>query len=88
MNDKILSFKDAAKMMEISPYMLRNLLRAGKIPGTKGGGRWSLKESDVNKYIVRQKINEIKDDTEKELIELRKTSLDNARKMIDKRLNK
>ncbi len=45
------SVRDAAFKLALSPQQVRNLCRAGKIPGVRVGRTWVLEESDVINYF-------------------------------------
>jgi excisionase family DNA binding protein len=46
-NVNLLSVLEAARRLDMDTSQLRLMLRKGKIPGTKLGRDWLIKESDV-----------------------------------------
>jgi excisionase family DNA binding protein len=52
MPEEIYTIEEAAARLSITPDALRRWLRAGKIRGSKIGGRiWRIRESDIQEFL-------------------------------------
>lgn len=51
--EELLTVEEVAKLLKLSPYHVRRLLKKGEIHGVKLGGigQWRVKRSDVNAYL-------------------------------------
>jgi excisionase family DNA binding protein len=47
MTDGLLTTRQAAKHLGISPRRVRALIKAGRLPATKHGSSWAIKENDL-----------------------------------------
>jgi excisionase family DNA binding protein len=54
--EDLLSAKDAAARLGVPDARLRRWLRRGRIPGSKEGRRWFLKEKDVIQRARTQRL--------------------------------
>ena len=57
MSDEILTVKEVAKYLKLAEKTTYRLAAEGKLPGFKVGGSWRFKESDIEKWIEKQKRN-------------------------------
>jgi excisionase family DNA binding protein len=50
---EVLTVEEAAKILKLSPYTVRELLKKQKLPGIKiGGGRqWRIRKADLEAYL-------------------------------------
>ena len=50
---EMLTVEEVAKVLKLSPYTVRELLKEGKLPGRKiGGGRqWRVSRDDLEVYL-------------------------------------
>lgn len=49
-----MTVEEAAKQLKVSPYTVRNWLRAQRMKGTQLGGRksgWRIPESEINRVL-------------------------------------
>jgi excisionase family DNA binding protein len=58
MTDKILTADEAAARLRVSRGTIYNLLRSGqlqgyRLPAPKRGGRWLIKESDLEAFLSK-----------------------------------
>jgi excisionase family DNA binding protein len=53
MDMEVLTVEEAAKILKLSPYTVRELLKKQKLPGIKiGGGRqWRIRKADLEAYL-------------------------------------
>jgi excisionase family DNA binding protein len=49
--EKLLSPEEVAEILGVSPKMVRDWLRAGRIKGIKLGRIWRVRESDLEAFI-------------------------------------
>lgn len=49
--EKLLTPEEAAEILGISVYTLKDFLRAGKIPGVKIGKLWRVEETALREYV-------------------------------------
>jgi excisionase family DNA binding protein len=54
--EELLTIDEVAAVLRLSPFTVRDLLRAKKLPGLKvGGGRqWRVRKADLEAYLNRQ----------------------------------
>ena len=52
--DKLLTQKEVAERLTLSPKTVGDWLRAGKLKGIKIGRLWRVKESDLQRFIDEQ----------------------------------
>lgn len=57
MTDEILTLKEVAEYLKLAEKTAYRLAAEGKLPGFKVGGSWRFKESDIEKWIEKQKNN-------------------------------
>ncbi len=50
-NSKLLSVKELAKILPITPLTIREYIRKGKIKGRKIGKNWYVNERDLEKFL-------------------------------------
>jgi excisionase family DNA binding protein len=48
---RILTVEQAAKKLQMTPKVVREYLRVGKLPGRKVGRAWRVLESDIERWI-------------------------------------
>ncbi|MBI2843413.1 MAG: helix-turn-helix domain-containing protein [Armatimonadetes bacterium] len=48
---RILSVEQAAEKLQMTPKVVREYLRLGKIPGRKVGRAWRVLESDLERWV-------------------------------------
>lgn len=54
-DDRLLSVDEAAELLQMSPYMIRQWARDRKIPAIRMGGRyWRFRRSSLNAWIREQ----------------------------------
>jgi putative molybdopterin biosynthesis protein len=49
--EKLLTPEEVAKILDISEYTVKEMLREGEIPGKKVRGKWRVKQEDLRDYI-------------------------------------
>ena len=57
MNEKMLTVSDVAQLFEVTPYTVREWLKAGKLEGAKlvpFGGQWRIPHSAVVAFANKQ----------------------------------
>jgi len=60
MNKEFLKIENAAKLIDVSPWTLRNWIKEGKIRTYRFGGAIRIKESDLLAFAkITQTINEM-----------------------------
>lgn len=57
MSNDILTLKEVAIYLKLAEKTAYRLAAEGKLPGFKVGGSWRFKESDIEKWIEKQKRN-------------------------------
>ncbi len=57
MSNDILTLKEVAVYLKLAEKTAYRLAAEGKLPGFKVGGSWRFKESDIEKWIEKQKRN-------------------------------
>ncbi len=57
MGNDILTLKEVAEYLKLAEKTAYRLAAEGKLPGFKVGGSWRFKESDIEKWIAKQKDN-------------------------------
>lgn len=62
MNDEIMTLKEVAVYLKLAEKTAYRLAAEGKLPGFKAGGSWRFKQSDIEKWIEKQKNNTEKQD--------------------------
>ncbi|GAA6168451.1 methylation-associated defense system helix-turn-helix domain-containing protein MAD1 [Sessilibacter corallicola] len=55
MTEQILTLKEVAAYLKLAEKTAYKLAAAGKLPGFKVGGSWRFKETDIDKWIEKQK---------------------------------
>ncbi len=55
MSNDILTLKEVAVYLKLAEKTAYRLAAEGKLPGFKVGGSWRFKESDIEKWIEKQK---------------------------------
>ncbi len=50
MSDKLLTVKQAAAILRVTPGRVRQLLLGGKLRGVKFGRDWQIDKADVERY--------------------------------------
>ncbi len=55
MSNDILTLKEVAVYLKLAEKTTYRLAAEGKLPGFKVGGSWRFKESDIEKWIEKQK---------------------------------
>ena len=54
--EKLLTVKDAAKVLLVKPTTIREWLRTGKIKGVKVGNRlWRVRESELEAFLSMER---------------------------------
>lgn len=51
---RLLSTKDVARKLDVTASRVRQIILAGKLPATKLGRDWFVKEEDVEAYQTRR----------------------------------
>lgn len=59
MEEKILTVKQAAKMLQIDPNTIYRWSREGKFPASKLGGDWRILKSDIIKFLEKNRHKNI-----------------------------
>jgi excisionase family DNA binding protein len=49
--EKLLTPEEVAKILDISEYTVKEMLRDGELPGKKVRGKWRVKQEDLRDYI-------------------------------------
>lgn len=57
--DKLLTPKEAAEILAVSPKSVREWLRQGKLKGVKAGMLWRIRERDLEAFIEGKGSREI-----------------------------
>lgn len=57
---KVLNLAEAAEFLRLSPYTLRELVSAGKVPGAKVGGEWRFTDESLEAYMRKLVVGENK----------------------------
>ena len=52
--ENVLTVEEVAESLKITPVVVRELLRQGKLRGSKIGKNWRVKESDLEAYFETQ----------------------------------
>jgi excisionase family DNA binding protein len=50
----VMTVKDCAEILHISGQLVKELLRAGKLPGRKIGRAWRVNKSDLQAYLSKR----------------------------------
>jgi len=60
MIEKLLTPEEAAERLAIKPRTVRDWLRKGKLPASRSGKLWRIREADLDEYIrnINPKNNE------------------------------
>lgn len=61
--EKVLSAKEAAKVLGVGHHTIQKLLETGKLKGFKIGNRWKIPERFLDKYILESAVTEAKERT-------------------------
>ena len=51
-DEKLLTIDDVCERLQLSPFTVANMLRAGTLPGQKVGHLWRVRAVDLDAYIV------------------------------------
>lgn len=49
----LLTIKEVAEKLRLTPYTVRRFIKEGKLPATKVGGQWRVREADLEAYLNR-----------------------------------
>jgi excisionase family DNA binding protein len=55
MNDEIMTLKKVAEYLKLAEKTAHRLAAEGKLSGSKAGGNWRYKQSDIEKWIEQKK---------------------------------
>ena len=51
-DEKLLTIDDVCERLQLSPFTVANMLRAGTLPGQKVGHLWRVRAADLDAYII------------------------------------
>ena len=54
--EKLFTPEDAAKTLLVKPETIREWLRAGKLKGVKMGRLWRVRESDLETFLEKGRV--------------------------------
>ena len=57
MSNKILTIKDVAKFLRLTEKTAYRLTSEVKLPGSKTGGSWRCRRTDIDAWIEKKKKN-------------------------------
>lgn len=49
--ERLLTVEQVAERLQLTPELVRELLRKGRVPGFRMGKFWRIREADLNAYI-------------------------------------
>ena len=51
----ILTVEETARILKISPFTVRELLKAGELPGRKVGRQWRILQTDLQAFLSQKR---------------------------------
>jgi excisionase family DNA binding protein len=53
-DEKLLTPDEVAERLQLSPFTVANMLRAGTLPGMKVGHLWRIRAADLDAFIIEK----------------------------------